>query len=268
MFKASPPLGCPRLLVVGAGYLGREIARMAQAGGWEVWPVVRTEESAGGLRGNFPTVRIADAVGEDFWNQLSGRWDGLIWAMAPSRKGVGDEFEAMHRGGAVRAAGWARVGKVPMVYLSSTSVYAEAGGGWVDETSAVAEEDSRAMAMVTAERETLRAGGTVARCAGIYGPGRNLRPDTGGPERWLNVIQVEDAARAVGLVLRKMDPAFAGRADARIFNVCEDEALARGKAGGVWAEDSVRSRRSKRVRNQKLKEAGWSAVYAGGKLKS
>ena len=268
MFKASPPLGCPRLLVVGAGYLGREIARMAQAGGWEVWPVVRTEESAGGLRGNFPTVRIADAVGEDFWNQLSGRWDGLIWAMAPSRKGVGDEFEAMHRGGAVRAAGWARVGKVPMVYLSSTSVYAEAGGGWVDETSAVAEEDSRAMAMVTAERETLRAGGTVVRCAGIYGPGRNLRPDTGGPERWLNVIQVEDAARAVGLVLRKMDPAFAGRADARIFNVCEDEALPRGEAGGVWAEDSVRSRRSKRVRNQKLKETGWNPMCAAGRSKN
>ena len=138
----------------------------------------------------------------------------------------------------------------------------------MDETSAVAEEDSRAMAMVTAERETLRAGGTVVRCAGIYGPGRNLRPDTGGPERWLNVIQVEDAARAVGLVLRKMDPAFAGRADARIFNVCEDEALPRGEAGGVWAEDSVRSRRSKRVRNQKLKETGWNPMCAAGRSKN
>ena len=268
MLKASPPLGIFRLLVVGAGYLGQEIARMAQEGGWEVCPVVRTGESADGLRGKVPAVQIADAVGEDFWNQLSGRWDGMIWAMAPSRKGVGNEFEAMHRGGAVRAAGWARAGKVPMVYLSSTSVYAEAGGGWVDETSAVAEDDSRAMAMVTAERATLRAGGTVVRSAGIYGPGRQLRPDAGGPERWLNVIQVEDAARAVGLVLRKMDLGFAGGADARIFNVCEDEALARGQKGEVWAEDSVRSRRSKRVRNQKLKEAGWNAVYAGGRIKN
>lgn len=259
MLKASPPLGVFRLLVVGAGYLGQEIARMAQEGGWEVCPVVRTGESADGLRGKFPTVQIADAVGEDFWNQLSGRWDGMIWAMAPSRKGVGHEFEAMHRGGAVRAAGWAGAGKVPMVYLSSTSVYAEAGGGWVDETSAVAEEDSRAMAMVTAERATLRAGGSVVRCAGIYGPGRQLRPDVGGPERWLNVIQVEDAARAVGAVLRN---------GGEIFNVCEDEALARGQKGGVWAENSLRSRRSKRVRNQKLKEAGWNAVYAAGRSKN
>jgi nucleoside-diphosphate-sugar epimerase len=146
-----------------------------------------------------------------------------------------------------------------MVYLSSTSVYAEAGGGWVDETSAVAEEDSRAMAMVTAEKATLGAGGTVVRCAGIYGPGREIGPNAGGPERWLNVIEVEDAARAVGAVLRN---------GGEIFNVCEDEALARGQKGGVWAEDSVRSRRSKRVRNQKLKEAGWNAIYAGGRIKN
>ena len=146
-----------------------------------------------------------------------------------------------------------------MVYLSSTSVYAEAGGGWVDETSAVAEDDSRALAMVTAERATLRAGGTVVRCAGIYGPGRQIRPNAGGPERWLNVIEVEDAARAVGAVLRK---------GGEIFNVCEDEALPRGEAGGVWAEDSVRSRRSKRVRNQKLKETGWNPMCAAGRSKN
>jgi len=299
VFKASPPLGCPRLLVVGAGYLGQEIARMAQAGGWEVWPVVRTEESADKLRVKFPKVAAADAVGEKFWNGLLGNWDGLIFALAPSRKVGGSEFEAIHREGAVRAAAWGKARGLPMVYLSSTSVYAEAGGGWVDETSAVAEDDSRAMAMVMAERATLRAGGTVVRCAGIYGPGREIRPDAGGPERWLNVIEVEDAARAVGAVLRKMDPTLAGRANARhrgcgtrfrgppgvrdvlsgatagagrafarIFNVCEDEALPRGEAGGVWKEDSVRSRRSKRVRNQKLKEIGWNPMCAAGRSKN
>ena len=256
MFKASPPLACPRLLVVGAGYLGREIGRLAQAGGWEVCPVVRTEESADKLRVNFPKVVVADAVGEEFWNGLLGSWDGLIFALAPSRKVVGSEFEAIHREGAVRAAAWGKGRGLPMVYISSTSVYAEAGGGWVDETSAVAEDDSRAMAMVTAERATLRAGGTVVRCAGIYGPGREIRPNAGGPERWLNVIEVEDAARAVGAVLRN---------GGEIFNVCEDEALARGEVGGVWKEGSVRSRRSKRVRNQKLKEIGWNPMFAAGR---
>jgi nucleoside-diphosphate-sugar epimerase len=241
---------------------------MAQAGGWDVWPVVRTEESANNLRVNFPNAVVADAVGEEFWKGLLGAWDGLIFALAPSRKVGGSEFEAIHREGAVRAAAWGQARGLPIVYLSSTSVYAEAGGGWVDETSAVAEDDSRAMAMVTAERATLQAGGTVVRCAGIYGPGREIRPNAGGPERWLNVIEVEDAARAVGAVLRKMDPAFAGRADARIFNACEDEALARGEVGGVWKEGSVRSRRSKRVRNQKLKEIGWNPMCAAGRSKN
>lgn len=259
MFKASPPLGGPRLLVVGAGYLGQEIGRLAQAGGWEVWPIVRTEESADKLRVKFPKVAAADAVGEEFWKGLLGNWDGLIFALAPSRKVGGSEFEAIHREGAVRAAAWGKARGLPMVYLSSTSVYAEAGGGWVDETSAVAEDDSRAMAMVTAERATLRAGGTVVRCAGIYGPGRQIRPNAGGPERWLNVIEVEDAARAVGAVLGN---------GGEIFNVCEDEALPRGEAGGVWAEGSVRSRRSKRVRNQKLKEIGWNPMCAAGRSKN
>jgi len=213
-------------------------------------------------------VVVADAVGEEFWNGLLGSWDGLIFALAPSRKVVGSEFEAIHREGAVRAAAWGKGRGLPMVYISSTSVYAEAGGGWVDETSAVAEDDSRAMAMVTAERATLRAGGTVVRCAGIYGPGREIRPNAGGPKRWLNVIEVEDAARAVGAVLRNMDPVFPGRAFARIFNVCEDEALPRGEAGGVWAEGSVRSRRSKRVRNLKLKEIGWNPMCEAGRSKN
>jgi len=73
------------------------------------------------------------------------------------------------------------------------------------------------------------------------------------------VIEVEDAARAVGAVLRN---------GGEIFNVCEDEALPRGEAGGVWAEDSVRSRRSKRVRNQKLKETGWNPMCAAGRSKN
>lgn len=215
-------------------------------------PVVRTEESSDELRDEFPSVIAADAVGAEFWNGLEGNWHGLVWALAPSQLGGEEEFENMHRQGATRAARWAGGRLIPMVYISSTSVYAEGAGGWVDESSAVAEKDPRAMAMVEAEQETILVGGSVLRCAGIYGPGREIRPDVGGPERWLNVIHVEDAARAVGVALG---------VPRQIFNVCEDDALTRGTPGGVWAQASVRSRRSKRVRNRKLKETGWTASH-------
>lgn len=241
-------LSRPVLLVVGAGFLGREVARMAREGGWEVVPVVRSEESAAGLRKEFPQVRAADALDPDFWASLPEPVAGLVWAVAPSRARPHDDFEAMQRTGAVAAAAWAKKKKIPMVYVSSTSVYAEDGGGWVDEESPVATDDSRSMAMVTAERACVQAGGSVVRCAGLYGKERVLRPDTEGPERWLNLVHIEDAARAVGIALQQQG---------KIFNACEDEPRPRGRPGGSWPEGMRRARRNKRVRNSQLRALGW-----------
>jgi len=246
--KASPP----RLLILGAGFLGREVARQAEAAGWSVFPIVRTEDSVRELRIFFPNAQAADGLEAGFWDGLVGEWGGLVWSMSPSRKVGEGNFEFMHRQGVLRAAEWARGKRVPLVYLSSTSVYAESGGRWVDESAPTAEDDPRAQAMVAAERASLRTGGSVLRCAGLYGQGRELRTNAEGPERWLNVIHVEDAARAVGVALRR---------SGEVFNVCEDDPLARGTPGGVWDEKSVRSRRSKRVKNSKLRDAGWTPLH-------
>jgi len=239
---------------VGAGFLGREVAQQAGAGGWRVVPVVRTERSAQELRVQFQESVATDATAASFWASLNGQWSGLVWAMAPSRGSEGGDFKLMHKEGAVRAAQWAREKRVAMVYLSSTSVYEEAGGGWVDEGSALA-QDERSAAMVCAEMETVRAGGSVLRCAGLYGGERELSDRGEGPERWLNVVHREDAARAVGVALRNQG---------QIFNVAEDLPLRRGVAGGIWVEGSKRTRRSKRVSNAKLKKEGWAAIYRAG----
>ena len=239
---------------MGAGFLGREVAHQAGAGGWKVVPVVRTERSAEGLRQQFEETVATDATSSSFWAELQGQWSGLVWAMAPSRESVGGDFQSMHREGAVRAAQWARERRVAMVYLSSTSVYEEADGGWVDEGSALA-QDERSAAMVYAEMETVRAGGSVLRCAGFYGGERELRDRAEGPERWLNVVHREDAARAVGVALRNQG---------QTFNVAENFPLRRGVAGGVWAEGSKRTRRSKRVSNAKLRNEGWAPIYRAG----
>jgi len=246
--KASPP----RLLILGAGFLGREVGRQAEASGWSVFPIVRTEDSARELRNFFPNAQATDGLVAGFWGGLVGEWGGLVWSMSPSRKVGEGNFEVMHRQGVFRAAEWARRNRVPLVYLSSTSVYAESGGRWVDESAPTAQDDPRAQAMVAAEKATLRTGGSVLRCAGLYGQGRELRMNAAGPERWLNVIHVEDAARAVGVALRR---------SGEVFNACEDYPLARGTPGGVWDEKSVRSRRSKRVKNVKLRDAGWIPLH-------
>ena len=246
-------LSHPTLLVVGAGFLGREVVRMSRAGGWEVIPVVRSEESAAGLRKEFPQTKAADACKADFWSSVPESVAGLVWAVAPSRERPADDFEAMQRIGAVAAAKWAGRKRIPYVYISSTSVYAEDEGGWVDEDSPVAKADPRSLAMVEAEQACLLAGGSVVRCAGLYGKERVLKPDAEGPERWLNLIHVEDAARAVGMALRQRT---------RIFNACEAEPRPRGRPGGSWPEGGRRVRRNKRVSHARLRALGWVPMAA------
>lgn len=245
----------PRLIVIGAGFLGRVVAEEARRGGWSVLPVVRSEESAKSLRPAFADTVAIDAVSNEFWKEKAPDGEALVWSAAPSRARPEDDFDAMHRQGAVRAAHWCRRRGIPFVYISSTSVYAENGGGWVDEDSPVAAGDARTLAMVEAERACLEARGVVLRCAGLYGGGREIKAEGEGPERWLNLIHVEDAARAVAIALRN---------PGRILNVCENEPRRRGRPGGTWPEGGRRIRRNKRVSNVRLRGLGWmpTAVIA------
>jgi nucleoside-diphosphate-sugar epimerase len=215
-------------------------------------PVVRSKSRAESLQELFPEALAVDAVASTFWEKLGGEWSGMVWSMAPSRKSGEGEFVKIHREGVQHATTWSKRFGVPMVYVSSTSVYAESEGGWVDETSPLG-NDERATVMVQAEKKTIAAGGSVLRCAGLYGPDREFRNRGDGPERWLNVVHVEDAARAAAIALRVRK---------EVFNVAEDEPLRRGVAGGVWSEESVRTRRSKRVSNAKLKQEGWVPIHS------
>jgi len=243
----------PRLFVIGAGFLGRAVAGEATRGGWKVLPMVRSEESAAKLRSAYPGVLAADASMADFWDQDAPACEAMVCSIAPSRKRAEDDFEALHRGVAARAADWAGKQKIPLVYISSTSVYAEEQGGWVDEDSPLSEEP-RAMAMRQAEQACRNAGGSVLRCAGLYGEERPLQAESGGPERWLNLVHVEDAARAVGIALRN---------PGTILNVCEDEPRKRGQPDGKWPEDGRRKRRNKRVKNARLRQLGWIPIARG-----
>jgi nucleoside-diphosphate-sugar epimerase len=96
-----------------------------------------------------------------------------------------------------------------VVLISSTGVYAEQGGGWVDETTPCrpSRESGRALLAAEAALAAHRCGerGIVLRLAGIYGPGRLPRraelasgeplPIAAGEH--VNLIHVEDAASAV-----------------------------------------------------------------------
>ena len=173
----------PRLFVAGCGYVGLHVANEARARGYEVSGSVRNAEKAENLRAAGFDAHIFDL--DDGYTGLDDRGlaalasaTHVLATVPPGADFDRDPLLALH-GDALAAEGtslrWAG-------YLSTTSVYGDHGGGWVDERAETrVPAGGRAAARLQAEREWLelraRSGGRLAshvfRLAGIYGPGRS-----------------------------------------------------------------------------------------------
>jgi nucleoside-diphosphate-sugar epimerase len=98
--------------------------------------------------------------------------DGVTHVLATAPPGEGDPVLATHGAALAGCASLRWVG-----YLSTTGVYGDRRGGWVDETSPVAPGFERSRRRVAAEQGWTALAGRVAvdlfRVAGIYGPGRS-----------------------------------------------------------------------------------------------
>ncbi|MBX3439322.1 MAG: NAD-dependent epimerase/dehydratase family protein, partial [Planctomycetaceae bacterium] len=98
-----------------------------------------------------------------------------------------------------------------IIFISSSSVYGQTSGEWVDEDSPCEPVRENGRICLDAERlvgESGTAGldARILRLSGIYGPGRLLQrveslrqriPIGGNPDAWLNLIHVDDAVHAV-----------------------------------------------------------------------
>ena len=166
---------------------------------------------------------------------------------------------------------------VRMLFVSSSSVYAQMDGSIVTEESAAEPDRETGRLLREAEKITLAAGGMVARLAGIYGPGRSviLRKFLSGEavieedgRRFLNQIHRDDAARAIYLIAR------AGAAG-EIFNVSDSMPLSQRECyeglsriflkplppTGPRDLNRKRGWTHKRVSNGKIRSLGWEPDY-------
>ncbi|MFN4203127.1 MAG: SDR family oxidoreductase, partial [Tabrizicola sp.] len=119
----------------------------------------------------------------------------------------------------------ARSGAVWVGYLSTTGVYGDHQGGWVDETTPLTPQSDRGRQRVVAERQWLKTGLPVHifRLAGIYGPGRGpfekVRDGTARriikPGQVFSRIHVDDIAQVLEASIRRPNPGAA-------YNVCDD----------------------------------------------
>jgi len=194
-----------RRLVVGCGYLGERVARLWREAGDEVYATTRGGGANALSRWGLRPLTVDVTQGP-----LSALpvVDTVVFAVGRARRSGATMFDIHVEGlRAVLDALPGSTGRV--IYASSTGVYAQNAGEWVDETSACEPVRDGGKACLSAERLLFaHAHGRdalVLRLAGLYGPGRVPRsadvaagrPIAGSPDAYLNLIHVEDAARAV-----------------------------------------------------------------------
>ncbi|RMD47980.1 MAG: SDR family oxidoreductase [Alphaproteobacteria bacterium] len=157
------------MLIVGCGYTGTAFGRALAADGWKVVGTTRSAEGAADLRAAGIEPRLWP--GEPLAPEIA-RASHMLVSVPPDAEG--DPLLRAH-GEAIAAAapGLRWVG-----YLSTTAVYGDHGGAWVDESTPPRPSTERGRRRLAAERAWLdlaaRAGLAVHifRLAGIYGPGR------------------------------------------------------------------------------------------------
>jgi nucleoside-diphosphate-sugar epimerase len=214
-------------LIIGCGYLGRRVLPLWRAGGHRVYALTRSESRAGELRRLGAEPVVADVLDPGSLKALP-RVDTALSCVGYDRSAGRSMREVYVNGLANILAALPAPGR--FFYVSSTGVYGQQDGEEVDETAATEPQEESGRVVLEAER-LLRGrlpGAVVLRFAGIYGPGRVLRrqaveagePLVGDPEKWLNLIHVEDGAAAVLAAEARGEPGA-------VYNVCDDRPVRR-----------------------------------------
>ena len=139
----------PTMLIFGMGYSASRIADRLRAQGWEVAGTSRSGRDGTIVFDDDAAVVTALA-----------RADAVLVSIPPDA--AGDPVLSRY-GDTVRTTRW-------IGYLSSTGVYGDTGGAWVDESAPVG---GRRSARNDADQAWLALGARVFRLPGIYGPGRS-----------------------------------------------------------------------------------------------
>lgn len=267
----------PSLLVAGCGDVGSRLALRMQAQGWTVY----------GLRRNVAalpdgTLPIAADLQADrcppAWPR--GEVDYLLYCAAATQH---DEqgYRAAYVDGLRHVLGWlAQHRQRPrrLLFASSSSVYGQQQGEWIDERSPAEAQSYSARIMREAEQIALASGvpATVVRLTGLYGPGREwllsqVRQGyrvSESPALYGNRIHVDDAA---GLFAHLLEAAHRGELLEDCYLGVDDAPAALHEVVGWlreqlavshWSDEQrVRRAGSKRCSNARARALGWAPQY-------
>ncbi len=205
------------LLSIGHGFSARALTPLLLDDGWRVIGTTRTEEKAEILR--------SEGVEAFVWPDSDLPIDQashLLTSVAPGE--TGDPVLAKYESALKTASHLRWVG-----YLSTTGVYGDHNGEWVDETTPLTPATKRGIARVRAEAawQALGLPLHIFRLAGIYGPGRGpfakVRNGTARriikPGQVFSRIHVDDIAAVLAASINKPNPGA-------VYNLCDDDPAA------------------------------------------
>ncbi|WP_263261940.1 SDR family oxidoreductase [Pseudomonas sp. RIT-PI-S] len=267
----------PRILIAGCGDIGGRVARQLQGAGWEVTGARRTvsrlPEGVRGVCADFSQPGCPDG-----WPVVAP--DYLVYAVAADQHDE-DGYRRAYLDGLANVMGWLKQhGQTPrrLIFVSSSSVYGQTDGEWVDETSATQPAGYSGQVMLEAEAlaASSQAPATVVRLTGIYGPGRErlINQARQGvyaaqqPPQYGNRIHADDAA---GLIAHLLRADWAGTELAGCYLGVDDCPAALhevlewlcGQLGVAQTSHQAPLRRtgSKRCSNARARAIGWAPRY-------
>jgi len=275
-----------RALIIGCGYVGIPLGAELVRQGHTVFGVRRSAGAESKLSACGIQPLVADISQPADLARLPGPFDWVVNCVSSTKGGV-DEYRQVYLNGTRNVIDWlSATPPKKFVYTSSTSVYGQADGSVVkessptdpaSETSRVLVETEKLLLAATAEH---RFPAVILRVAGIYGPDRghlfqqylkNEARIAGQGERLINMIHRDDLVGALIAALKNGRPG-------EIYNAVDDEPVAQihffrwlsetlGKwmppyATGEEAADRKRGLTNKKVSNRRLKmELGCQFKY-------
>jgi nucleoside-diphosphate-sugar epimerase len=273
--------------ILGCGYVGLELGRQLESAGHSAVGVRRSDHGLAAIRdAGFDAVR-ADVTDPESLASVPDA-DAVVFIASSGGRGADAAREVYVDGlrTAVEHFGGREDAPDQFVYTSSTGVYGDHGGDWVDEETPLDPTTEKTQVLVDAERVALDEAPqhgmdpTVVRFAGLYGPDRyRLTRYLEGPvtEGYLNMIHREDAAGVVRFALADADEdvllavddepaskwAFADwlADECGVDRPAKQTVAERIEAGDLSTPAERRLRTSKRCSNDRLRELGYEFAY-------
>lgn len=264
------------ILIVGCGSIGLQLAE----------ELIAQNHRVTGLKRTPPLVLdnidyfAADIASEDQLKELPTDFDVVYFIVSPDGRNP-DSYQAVYEQGLNNLLGRFKAANTnpQWIFVSSTSVYGQTQGEWVDEDSVAEPQNITSQYIRQAERQltALNSKNIVVRFSGIYGPGREylLRMARQGsevqqePPYYTNRIHQTDC---VGVLAYLLEKSLAGMVLEQCYLVSDNDPAPMYEVISwlaeqmhcdpptVKANDSM-AQLNKRCNNQRLKYLGYEFIH-------